>query len=138
MSIAHFHDAAGAYPPLDFYVYGDRPGILPLRQRTRRMGRHNQSKRLAHSFGTSGNFPSHLMRYPLMGFTMNMKAFFMLSYVICFSFKYIQFLGASVLCILGEIGGIITLNIVQIQVSYSFPYLSVHCVSFFFLVALVY
>jgi hypothetical protein len=44
--------------------------------------------------------------------------------------KQIQFLGASVLCILGEIGGIITLNIIQIQVSYTFPSLSIICTNF--------
>jgi hypothetical protein len=43
-------------PPLDFYVYGDRAGILPVYQRTRRMGRHSQPKRMARSIGTSGNF----------------------------------------------------------------------------------
>jgi hypothetical protein len=49
--------------------------------------------------------------------------------------KQIQFLGASVLCILGEIGGIITLNIIQIQVSYSFPSLFLLFVQTFLLVA---
>jgi len=46
--------------------------------------------------------------------TANMKAIFLSCYFLILN---IQFLGASVLCILGEIGGIITLNIVQIQVS---------------------
>jgi hypothetical protein len=92
---------------------------------------------LAHSFGTSGHF-QYFMRHPLnfeRDVSIATTQYESVFHVIFFSFQQIQFLGASVLCILGEIGGIITLNIIQIQVSYSFPSFFLLFVQTFLLVA---
>lgn len=110
--------------PLDFYVYGDRFGIFLVRQRADRLGRYSQPKYMASSFGTLWNSmlwqlnDDLILSSRIFSFSTSLSSF---SCLLFSSDLNIQFLGASVLCILGEIGGIITLNIVRIQVSYAFP-----------------
>ena len=113
----------------DIYLCGDRVGILPVHQRIDRVGRHRQPKRLARSSGTFrfGALSMTRVSCRSVGHVLDKRKTAQHSTALyCwyspFAFS-IQFLGASVICILGEIGGIITLNIVQIQVSCSFIFL---------------